>query len=296
MTTREELIALVTTYLEALTARDLSRLPTTPTVRFTENGRELPLGEGLWETAGSPAGSGNYFTDVNAGQVGFFGVANEGDKALILGLRLKVEDGRIAEVESVVSRPRGDMFRPESVRVARPAYEEVLAPSQRRSRAELVAITHSYFNGIEHRDGSMILVHDDCARIENGTITANRPADAAALGGNPEMARMAQIGVAAQISAGIHGYISRVRDRRVLAVDEERGMTFGVYMFDHDGGESIELRDGTRRPMPEFARNPSTVMIWEVFKIKDGLITAVEAIGTTLPHGTKPGWATGVAA
>jgi hypothetical protein len=296
MLTREELIGYVDKYLAALAARDASRLPAIASLRYTENGQDVALGNGLWTTATPPRAKGNYFTDAQTGQVGFFGVAHEGEKPLILGLRLKIDAGRIGEVESVISRPGGNVFNPDSVSARRPAYEEVLAPSGRRSRAELIAITHSYFNGIEHRDGSMILVHEECARIENGVITAKRPADAAALGGNAEMARRAQMGVAAQISAGIHGYITRVRDRRVLTVDEERGMTFGVYMFDHDGGDYIELRDGTRREMPAFARTPSTAMIWEAFKIEDGLITAVEAIGTVLPHGTKPGWAAGAAA
>ena len=297
MTTREELIAMVDAYFEALAARDAARLPLAAGFRLTENGEERKLGDGLWATSAPPRATGNYFTDTRTGQVGFFGVGYEGERPAIIGLRLKVDNARIAEAESVVSRPGSNLFNPQSVSARRPAYEEVLAPARRRSRAELVAITHSYFNGIEHRDGEMILVHDDCARIENGMITANRPADlpagqagAAALGGDPEMARRALMGVAAQISAGIHGYITRVRDRRVLAVDEERGMTFGVYMFDHDGGEYIELRDGTRREMPQFARTPSTAMIWEVFKIKDGLIVAVEAIGTVLPHGAKHGW------
>lgn len=38
------------TYLAALAAKDVTRLPLTPGVRFTENGSELALGDGLWGT------------------------------------------------------------------------------------------------------------------------------------------------------------------------------------------------------------------------------------------------------
>ena len=37
-------------YVDALVARDPSRLPAADTVRFTENGQRLELGDGLWRT------------------------------------------------------------------------------------------------------------------------------------------------------------------------------------------------------------------------------------------------------
>lgn len=290
MSTREELIGFVDAYLEALAARDPARLPLAPCFRYTEKGQEVKPGEGLWQTATPPRATGNYFTDTQTGQAGFFGVGYEGGQPFILGLRLKVEEGRLSEAEAIFTRPGSNLFDPTTVSTRRPIYDEVLAPAERRSRAELVAITHSYFNGIDYRNGEMILVSEDCARIENGIITAKRPPDAPPLAGSPEMAQRAQMGVAEQISAGIHAYISRVRDRRIPVVDVERGTTFGIYWFDHDGGEEMVLPDGSRRPMPQFARTPSTAAIMEAFKIKNGLIVAVEAIGTVVAYGTKPGW------
>jgi len=41
---------MVTKYLNAMAAHDPSRLPLTANVRFTEDSRELRLGEGLWKT------------------------------------------------------------------------------------------------------------------------------------------------------------------------------------------------------------------------------------------------------
>ncbi len=44
-------------YLAALVAHDPSRLPLARQVKFTENGQQLQLGDGLWGTA---SGIGNY--------------------------------------------------------------------------------------------------------------------------------------------------------------------------------------------------------------------------------------------
>jgi hypothetical protein len=52
-------------------------------------------------------------------------------------------------------------------------------PEQRVSRAELVRIADSYFEGIDTAtDSSITPFRDDCQRRENGTITSNNPAAA----------------------------------------------------------------------------------------------------------------------
>ena len=49
--TREELEEQAERYLGALAGHDLASLPAAPGLRFTENGRELQLGEGLGAAA-----------------------------------------------------------------------------------------------------------------------------------------------------------------------------------------------------------------------------------------------------
>jgi hypothetical protein len=44
-------------YVDASVARDHERLPLAHTVKFTENGQRLALGDGLWNTA---TGKGDY--------------------------------------------------------------------------------------------------------------------------------------------------------------------------------------------------------------------------------------------
>jgi hypothetical protein len=69
---RGALIHLLDRYVEALVVHDPARLPMSPRTRFTENGQQLSLGEGLWGTA-TGASYPRYveFVDPGAGQVGF---------------------------------------------------------------------------------------------------------------------------------------------------------------------------------------------------------------------------------
>jgi hypothetical protein len=97
----------VDSYLDALAAGDPSRLPLTLTVKFTEDGERLNLGDGLWNTATGRGSYKFYMEDVQAGQVGFFGTMREAGEPIIISLRLKIENYKIAEIETIVVRDKG---------------------------------------------------------------------------------------------------------------------------------------------------------------------------------------------
>ena len=82
------LTGLVDKYLAALLAHDPGQLPLARVVRFTENGQELRLGDGLWGTATAPGKYRLYVADPEDGQVGLYGSVLEGDYAVLLALRL----------------------------------------------------------------------------------------------------------------------------------------------------------------------------------------------------------------
>lgn len=77
-------------YLAALVAQDPSKLPLAKNARYTENGQELKLGDGMWGPTVTLGTYKLYFTDPQAGQVGFFGTIEEHGHPVILGLRLKI--------------------------------------------------------------------------------------------------------------------------------------------------------------------------------------------------------------
>ena len=77
---------------QALVARDPARLPLARNAKYTENGVQLKLGDGMWGPVVKMTDYKLYFADPKAGQVGFYGSLEEHGHPAILGLRLKIED------------------------------------------------------------------------------------------------------------------------------------------------------------------------------------------------------------
>jgi hypothetical protein len=172
-----------------------------------------------------------------------------------------------------------------NLQTPRPALLETLTAAQRRPRADLVKISNLYFDAIEQSSGTVAPFDDNCNRLENGMRTAGPPLPGATQtkGGNTQRC-------ADGMNSGVFQVITAIQPRRVLVVDEEKGLTFGVYMFQHKGLTQITMKDGSTRPAPYFVGQPVTMPMAEVFKIVNGNIREVEAIGVQVPYGLGPGW------
>ncbi len=210
-------------YLAALVAHDPARLPLARDVKFTENGQTLKLGDGLWGTASAVTTHKIYADDPQAGQVLFLGALQENGAPIILALRLKVEIRRITEIETVVTRKEAGSFaRPEAF-VEKPIFSETLAPAERRSRQNMIAIANSYFSAIERGHGEKYVPFDkDCNRVEDGVQTTNNPS--LNLGGSST--GTFGLGCAEQIKTG--GISARHRDSRPPLSGGGRGARAGV--------------------------------------------------------------------
>ena len=127
-------------YLAALLAHDPSRAPLAKNVRFTENAQILKVGDALWGTISGFGKYKFYFEDPQDGQVGFFGTIRENDVPAILAVRLKVQDQKITEIETVVPRfdNTDDKDGPEELDTMgkpNPVYAETV-PKQREFRGK----------------------------------------------------------------------------------------------------------------------------------------------------------------
>jgi hypothetical protein len=148
----------------------------------------------------------------------------------------------------------------------------------------LIKISNLYFDAIEQSSGTVAPFDDNCNRLENGMRTAGPPLNGAAKGkGATQLC-------ADGINSGTFEVITAIQPRRVLVVDEEKGLTFGVYMFQHKGVTQITMKDGTVRNAPYFVGEPVTMPMAEIFKIVNGNIREVEAIGVRIPYGMGSGW------
>jgi len=110
---------LVDQYLTAVVAHDPKKMPFSADVKYSENYQVLQLGDGFWKTAQARGKYTHIFADPEAGQVASMGTMIEADQPLLMSLRLRIELGRITEVESLYYRTGGggpnniaDMDRP----------------------------------------------------------------------------------------------------------------------------------------------------------------------------------------
>jgi hypothetical protein len=277
---------LVDDFLAALVAHDPSPLPLAREVKYTENGQRLRPGDGIWGTASSLPIYRIYADDPQAGQVMFMGVLQENGAPVIVCVRLKIELHQITEIELVVSRKEpGSLARPENLVQPNPLFSETLAPAQRRSRQNMIAIANSYFSAIEKGHASYVPFDNNCNRIESGVQTTNSPPQ------NPQAGSVSVLGLgcADQIKTRNFQPDTLIRERRFAVIDEERGLVFVLGFFDHDATlRSYTLADG--RVVKQTRTAPWTWEIAEMFKIQDGKIMRVEALVNPVPYGMKSGW------
>lgn len=282
------LTGFVDRYLAAVEARDPSQAPLAPDVRFTENTRPLKVGDGFWATATKFGEYRNYFVDVETQQAGVFAVMSEHDIPGLFTLRIKVQDGRITEAETLVVRKQtmGRFLRTDAT-APRPEWNKPVA--QRLSRQELISIVNPYFDALATGDGDAVAFADNCTRIENGTQTAGvKPQPPAPGQAAPSFAPR---GCREGFNAGATKYIQEVDPRRFLIVDEGRGLVFGMFMFRHPGTLlEYEGKDGRRQKFIEAALNPMDVIVAELFKVDGGKITEIEAQMLSLPYRSDTGW------
>src|SRR5262245_22741100 len=148
---------LVDRYLDAVIAHDPARLPLSADVKYTENEQLLPVGDGFWHTATARGNYAHYFADPVAGQAAWMGTMREGAVLLLMSLRLRVELGRITEIETGYFRPGGggpnDIAAMDARGKPEPLWLEPVPAAQRATRAELIEVANAYFEGVQRNDG-----------------------------------------------------------------------------------------------------------------------------------------------
>ncbi len=259
---RECLRGFITKYLDALIAHKPSDLPLASTVKFTEDTVQMKVGEGLWKNA---ARMRDYRLDVldvrqvvAASQV----VLDEGGNPVLLQLRLKVADGKITEIETMVVRKQseGGLFDVNGIQKPRPEMVFVPERSQLMSRQDAIRVAEFYPASL--KIGSFVTVDAPFAanayRIENGRITAG-----------PGCSRAGCEDIKTQKIIP-HPDITH----RLVAVDEE----LGIVLLRMNFGDTNNYGPG------------NALIVWEIFKVYGGQIHAVEAFMEIMPAKAGSGW------
>ena len=281
--TRAELYKALDSYLAALKARDPQRVKWAPHVRNTENNVAMMAGDGLWGTITALGTYDLRFADTLNGEVGYFGTVTETTDTSAFTLRLKVENGAIAEAETLVVRQADSGIKFEGqVFENKPVLNEILPAAQRSPRAKMIALANGYFDTLQLNDGTLFTrFAPNCERVENGVRTTHNPGFT--------VTPVAKLGCEDQFKMGYYRYNDRLRGRRFPLVDEERGLVLSGGFIDKTGhiGE-FRLTDGTMaKPL---LYRPHTFYLLELFKLKNGAIEQIESNFITMPYNLPSPW------
>ena len=303
-------------YMDALVAHDPQKLPLSPKLKNTENGQQLDPGDGFWRTATAKGNYRLFVDDQEAGQVAFLGTMKEANIPVTVAIRLKIDARQISEIELFVVRTGlssgNGAAELDKMGQPNPLFATAISAAERASRADLIKTANLYFTGLEKNDGKgNYPFTDDCERLEDGQQTTHNPnfrtgsgftanaGVATARGGAKQAApppptgfNPATLGCKEQFQSGYFRFVTRIRDRRFVVVDTERGLVFSFAFFDHAAGKNrnYKLSDGT-----DASNGPTRPWTWELaelFRIEKGKIRRVEAVLEQVPYGMLSGWST----
>jgi hypothetical protein len=260
---RECLRGFVTKYMDAMIAHKPESLPVAAKVKFTEDCKELKLGEGFWKTITSLTNYRRDILDVRQGVAVSFLVVNEDKSPVLFVVRLKVADNKITEVETMAvhNKQEGMLFNTQNLQTESKLMAYMPDKAEKVSREDAIKMALTYPAGL--KIGSFVKVDSpmapDAYRYENGQLMAG-PGCTFFRGCDNMKTQM--IPTLSQIT------------QRAIAVDEELGVV------------AVRMNFG---PGSTFDNN-GVLDVWHSFKIYGGLIRAAEAYCKVVPTGTPSGW------
>lgn len=256
----------ITAYLNTLVTHNPGALPLAANVRFTEDSVERKLGEGLWTNVTRLHGYRQEILDVRQGFAGAHVVIEVAGKPALLVVRLSVDEKKkITEIETMVTRDQAEgarLFEPAALQTPSAEMIRAISDGQRNTREEASRIAQLYPVGL--KAGSFVTAKiqfaRDAYRFENGRLMA---------------------GLACTFAKGCNDLkgqripaLPEIKSR-LVAVDEELGI---VWLRMDFGAGSVP------------GQAQSTLVVWEMFKVYDDKIHAVEAFMKVMPRGTPSGW------
>jgi hypothetical protein len=170
--TRASLQATVDKYLDALQKGNPLLMPLSPQVKYMENRNEIALGQGIWQSPLS-VDFNRSLLDVETCQT-FTEIAHtSSDHPYLIGTRLKVEDNKISEIESLVADQDDWLFNAANyMKYSSQEKWDILPPEKRSDRQTLLNAANAYYDTFgDYSNFSKVPWGTPCARIEGGMYT-----------------------------------------------------------------------------------------------------------------------------
>ena len=283
------LYSFVDRYLAALESHDPAALPASPTLRYTENGTETKLGDGLWQTVTGHTSYQARAADMTAEQVAVIGEFKEGDKTFSFATRLKIEKNAITEAETVIGRTFAPKH-PSMPAEIRPGLKTIVPKDERISREEMVATANRNFDNLLKNDGSHFA--PDCQRIENRMPMSGNPQlnyPITPIPGKPVPA-FGSMGCQEQVEAHLFDTLDSVEPRRIMVVDEEQQVVFGIFSLRFYARTACNDIPGYGRTCPARKTDPMSLLSGEMLGVRGGKVHEVQVVFTRMPYDASQGW------
>ena len=146
--TRSMLQTAVDSYIAAQKAGDLSKMALSPKPKFIENMSEIAKEKGLWNTP-LPIAFQRSIYDTGRCKTFSEVIITEGGHPYVLGTRLTVKDGKVTEIDSLVTDKDDWLFNAQDYLKYSSAEDwSVLSIDDRVSRQALIDSAHQYLDGV----------------------------------------------------------------------------------------------------------------------------------------------------
>jgi hypothetical protein len=258
-------------YLRAVEAHEPARAALNSNVRCTHNGRAVKAGEGFWRELTRFA-SRQSFADPVSGQVVMLGAAETRADLFPYSIRLRIVDGRISEVETLLSSSNRGHFAAVDQLLKPDVLYDAPVPASRgcQDRDQLQRLADSYWTALNESDGSLANFGYRCDRYANGKRITN----SLELLLSPDAA----VHTVASLITATRPARPKVLERRFPVIDLERGVVISF--------AAVEFQKPPNAARKDFG----AFYICALVKLVDGEFRMVDHIHEILPPGTRSGW------
>ena len=219
-------------------------------VGYSENSVGIRVGESIWRGITAVDDSPLVVADDKTGRAVWIGRIEEHGQPAWAAFTVTADGDRVGSVDATIRRSN---YGPPYADPVSATDFDALPASRRTAREAMIAGAGRMMAAVDANVAPEGLLADTCHWLVNGLDVGG----CAPSFGSPPLAR-----------------IEAVRDRQVLAVDEERGLAV-VRFF-----EDVPAADGTGYPM--------TTQVVELYRFEGGQITRIEAFTSELPYGMRP--------
>ncbi|MBO9499377.1 MAG: hypothetical protein J7496_01010 [Novosphingobium sp.] len=228
-------------------------VPWASAVGYAENSVGIRVGEGIWATVTAVDQHPLVVADASTGKAVWIGRIEEHGQPAWASFTINAAGDRVGGIEALIRRK--EYGQPYVEPASAPSFD-VLPAGQRTTRKAMIAGAEAFYKAMnDHASSAPGGIGADCHWLVNGLdVGACAPAF-----GNPALKS-----------------VERIRDREVLAVDEERGLV--VYRTFEDFPAATDV-DKTY---------PRTLQVTELFHFVGGKVQQVQAWTSELPYGMKP--------